>query len=265
MNEVKFPGLNIELEVSDVIFSINNIEIHWYAVLIIVPIIICMIAMIKHCKEANLKYEYMLELFVITIPVAFISARIYYVLFAWDAYKNNLMEIFNIRNGGLAIYGGIIGALVVLLIYSKVRKIKFLDICDMIVPYLALGQSIGRWGNFFNIEAYGSETTNILRMGIIENGIYKEVHPTFLYESIGTMCIFIGLSIYRKNKKYSGQLTVIYLLCYTILRAIIEGLRTDSLMLGNFRVSQILSITVFIIILSIVLIKKYKRLKNIKD
>ena len=131
--------------------------------------------------------------------------------------------------------------------------------CDYIAPYLPLGQAIGRWGNFFNGEAHGTETNSIFRMGIMENGNYIQVHPTFLYESICTFIIFIILFTKKNNRKYTGQLTYLYFFLYSIVRAFIEGLRTDSLMLGNFRISQILSIILSIVCGSILI---YKRIKN---
>ena len=134
---------------------------------------------------------------------------------------------------------------------------------DMIVPYLSLGQAIGRWGNFINGEAHGTITNNIFRMGIIENGIYMEVHSTFLYESISTLIIFFILMYLRNHRKYTGQLTIVYLLLYSAIRTIIEGLRTDSLMLGNIRISQLISIIIFIVVL-IILIYKNKERKEIK-
>ena len=183
----------------------------------------------------------------IVIPISFLSARLYYILFNLDYYLKNINQILDIRNGGLAIYGGIFGAIIAIGIFCRKRNIDFLDMLDMVVPYLALGQSIGRWGNFFNIEAYGVQTQNIFRMGIIENGRYIEVHPTFLYESICTFILFLILTYVKKHRQYKGQLTYIYLLIYSIIRAIIEGMRIDSLMLGDFRISQIVSIIIFII------------------
>lgn len=166
--------------------------------------------------------------------------------------------------GGLAIYGGVIGAIGAIAIYCKVKKIKVLDVLDYIAPYLALGQAIGRWGNFFNGEAHGTETTNFLRMGITENGNYIQVHPTFLYESVCTFIIFIILYKLRNKRKYRGQLTYLYFFLYGIARSIIEGFRTDSLMLGDLRISQILSIVLTIIFGAILLYKKVKK-KNEKE
>lgn len=193
------------------------------------------------------------------LPISIICARIYFIIFKLDYFIANPSEIFNIRNGGLAIYGGIIGAIVTIIVFCKKKKIKVLDVLDYIAPYLALGQAIGRWGNFFNGEAHGTQTQSFFRMGITENGNYIQVHPTFLYESVCTFIIFIILYKLRNKRKYEGQLTYIYFFLYGIARTIIEGFRTDSLMLGSFRISQILSIVLTIIFGSILL---YKRLKN---
>ena len=134
----------------------------------------------------------------------------------------------------------------------------------MLVPYLALGQSIGRWGNFVNGEAHGIQTNNIFRMGIVEDGIYMEVHPTFLYESIRTLILFLVLTYLKNHMKYKGQLTIVYLLGYSVIRTVIEGLRTDSLMIGNIRVSQLLSIILFVIMVGILIYKNRRNKKCLK-
>ena len=140
----------------------------------------------------------------------------------------------------MAIYGGIIGAVITILIYCKKKNINFLDVLDYVAPFLPLAQSIGRWGNFVNVEAYGTETNLPWRMGIMENGIYKEVHPTFLYESISTLIIFIILYIlYEIKRKFKGEITSLYLIMYSFVRFFIEGLRTDSLMFFDIRVSKL--------------------------
>ena len=206
-----------------------------------------MLAYIFDKNRYNIKFEDVIELLLFILPIGVICARLYFVIFKFDYYIANPAEIFNIRNGGLAIYGGIIGAIITLIVYCKKKKIKILDMLDLLAPYLALGQAIGRWGNFFNMEAHGTLTNNIFRMGIIENGKYIQVHPTFLYESICTLIIFIILYIIRNKRKFSGEIIFTYLTLYGIIRAIIENLRTDSLMFGSFRISQILSIVLSIV------------------
>ncbi len=257
MNEVTFPGINLYLDINRVAFSIGSIDIYWYAILIVMAFIIGILLCKKDDKKYNIDFENILEVLIFVVPVSIICARLYFVLFKLDYYLNYPSEILNFRDGGLAIYGGIIGAVITIAIYCRVKKINILDMLDYIVPYLALGQAIGRWGNFFNVEAHGIETNSILRMGIIENGKYIEVHPTFLYESISCFLIFIILYLLRNKRKYKGQMICIYLALYGLERAFIEGLRTDSLMLGNFRVSQILSI-ILCVLCTCILIKRKK-------
>lgn len=259
MNNIKFEGLGIDLNVNPVLVDFNGIKIYWYAFIIITGIAICLLLCKKDDGKYNVKFDEILLLALFLLPISIICARLYFVLFKLDYYMQNPLEILNIRNGGLAIYGGIIGAILTIVLFCKKKKINILDMCDYIAPYLPLGQSIGRWGNFFNGEAHGTETNSIFRMGIMENGNYIQVHPTFLYESICTFLIFIFLFVKRNKRNYQGELTYTYFFLYGIVRAFIEGLRTDSLMLGNIRISQMLSIILSIICGSILI---YKRLKN---
>ena len=258
MDIITFPEFNVYLKISNIAFRIGNIKIYWYAIFIALSFTIGILGIRKECKKYEIDYEKVIELIIVIIPISIIFARIYYVIFNLDYYLNNPLEIINIRNGGLAIYGGIIGAVITIGIYSKIKKMNILNIFDICVPYLVLGQAIGRWGNFFNKEAHGIETNNIFRMGIVENGVYMEVHPTFLYESICDFILFLILINFRKHKKYDGQLTLIYLLGYSSVRFIIEGLRTDSLMFGNIRISQLISALIDIVSLLILLYKKYR-------
>lgn len=258
INIVNFEEFRIHLKLNKIAFSLFGIDIYWYAIFIFIAIALGLFLCKKDDGKYNIKFDDILSLFVFLLPISIICARLYFVLFKLDYYFQNPIQIFNIRNGGLAIYGGIIGAIITTILFCKNKKIKILDMLDFLVPYLALGQCIGRWGNFFNVEAYGTETSNLFRMGIFENGIYIQVHPTFLYESICTFIIFIILYTKRNKRKYSGQLSYTYFFLYGIARAIIEGFRTDSLMLGNIRISQILSIVLSIISGSILIYKKVK-------
>lgn len=200
----------------------------------------------------------MLETVIIAVFMGIIGARIYYVAFNWEEYKIFPLKVFQLRDGGLAIYGGLIAGAIVIFEKCKKKKINPFDFFDMIVPFVAIGQSIGRWGNFFNCEAYGTQTINIFRMGIQTLEGYKEVHPTFLYESISTFLIFVILRILQKNRKFKGEITYFYLLFYAGVRSIIEGMRVDSLWLGNFRISQILSYVIFVVS-GIMLLKNFKK------
>lgn len=238
MREVVFPLLNLKLNINPIMFNMFGINIYWYAFLIVFSIILGIIICKKNEGKFGIKFDNILDLLICVLPISIICARLYYVIFSLNSYIQNPLEIFNIRDGGLAIYGGIIGAVIIILIYCKRKKISALDVLDYVAPCLALGQCIGRWGNFFNVEAHGEITKSIFRMGIIENGNYIEVHPTFLYESIGTLIIFIILMILQRKRKFKGQITYIYLVMYSFIRFLIENLRTDSLMFMNLRVSR---------------------------
>lgn len=244
--------------IPNIAFELFGIPIYWYAILIVSSMIMAIIWCKFHDGRYNIKFDDLLDLAIIMLPVAIICARLYYVVFSLDYFMENPSEIFKIKNGGLAIYGGIIGGLIVIAIYSKIKKMKIFDITDYIVPVVAFCQSIGRWGNYINIEAYGYETNWPIRMEIVEQGITKYVHPTFLYESICTMIIFIVLSILGKKRKFSGEITYLYIIFYSFIRFFIEGLRTDSLMFYNCRISQVLSLVLFITFSGILLYKKKK-------
>lgn len=244
--------------ISQVAFELLGVPVYWYGVLIVLGMILALVLCRLYSGRFGIKFDDILDMAIFVIPVAIISARLYYVVFSLDYFVDNPSEIFNIKDGGLAIYGGIIGGLITILIMCKIKKIRVLDVTDYIAPVLALAQSIGRWGNYINIEAYGYETNLPIKMEIIENGVVKYVHPTFLYESVCTFIIFVILSVLSKKRKYSGQITYIYIICYSFIRFIIEGLRTDSLMFFNCRISQILSLALFIVFSSILIYIKNK-------
>lgn len=244
--------------IPSIAFEIFGVPIYWYAILIVSSMVIALLWCKKQNGKFNIKFDDILDLAIIILPISIICARLYYVMFSLDYYIKNPSEIFNIKNGGLAIYGGLIGGIIVILVFSKIKKLRVLDITDYIVPIIAFCQSIGRWGNYINIEAYGYETNLPIKMEVIENGIIKYVHPTFLYESICTMMIFIILSILSKKRKFSGEITYLYIICYSFIRFFIEGLRTDSLMLFNFRISQILSLVLFVLFSCILMYNKKK-------
>lgn len=181
MNKINFEGLGLSFTINNVLIDVNGIKIYWYGFIIILGIAICLLLCKKDDGKYNIKFDDILFLVLFLLPISVICARIYYVLFKLDYYMQNPSELLNIRNGGLAIYGGIFGAILTIAIFCKVKKIKILDMLDYLVPYLALGQSIGRWGNFFNKEAYGTETTSLLRMGIIEK---RKVYTSSSYISL---------------------------------------------------------------------------------
>ena len=235
--------------------QIGNIDIRWYAIIIVSAMILALLICKKYNGRYGIKFDTILDFSLFVIPISIICARIYFVLFSFDLYKDNLWEVFKINNGGLAIYGGIIGGLIVIAILCKIKKVKLLDLTDYIAPVIALAQSIGRWGNYINVEAYGYETDSFIKMEVVENGYVKHVHPTFLYESVCTFIIFCILSYFARKRKFSGQITYMYIILYSFIRFFIEGLRTDSLMLGNFRISQILSL-ILLVVFSIIMAYK---------
>lgn len=239
------------------IFNIYGFSIKWYSVLILIGIIVGFILADREARKFNLPKDFVFDLGFWVVIFGIIGARLYYVIFNFGLYKNDLLEIFKVWNGGLAIHGGIIAGLITLIIYCKIRKVSPFRMADIVVPSLILAQAIGRWGNFFNSEAHGPATTllNLQNLhipkfiidGMKINGIYY--HPTFLYESLWCLLGFIVILLVRKFYKYlkSGQLTCVYMMWYSVGRIFIESLRTDSLMLGNFKVAQLISIIMFLV------------------
>ena len=259
MDVVKFPGLNLKFEFSKIAFSIFGVEIYKYAVCIVLGIVIALILCSLSKEKFNIEYDFILENIILGIIVGVIGARLYYILFNLQYFVNNPENILNFRNGGLAIYGGLIFGAIAIIINCKIQKKDILDLFDCIIPYVAIAQCIGRLGNFFNLEAYGYETNSILRMGINVNNEYLEVHPTFFYEMICTFIISIILIKTKKIRKYKGQILLLYMCLYGFIRAIIENLRTDSLMLFNFKISQILSVILFSIAIIILIKNKFRK------
>lgn len=259
MNLITFPGLNLEFNISKIAFRIFGIEIYWYAILIVTAMCLALVMFKKRDGLYKIKFSDILDLSLYLIPISIISARLYYMIFNLGYYLQNPSEIFNIRSGGIAIYGAVIGGIITCFVFCKKRKINVLDLLDYIAPGLVLGQAIGRWGNFVNVEAYGSITNSLLRMGIIENGTYIEVHPTFLYESLACFAIFIILLIMKNKRKFNGQITFTYLGLYSLGRFFVEGLRTDSLMIGNIRISQMLSVIIFVMSITVYALKLYRK------
>lgn len=234
-----------------------GISIYKYAVCIVIGTIIGLLLMKYNTKHTEISFNEVLEKFVFTMFFGIIGARLFFVLFNFQDYKTNFLEILKIRDGGLAIYGGLIFGVLYLIIVYRNNKLKLINVLDLSVPSVAIAQSIGRWGNFFNCEAYGIETSSFFRMGINTINGYTEVHPTFLYESICTLLICIFLEFILKNRRYKGQVVITYCFLYSAIRLIIEELRSDSLMIGIFKVSQILSLFIFII--SFILIAFFSR------
>lgn len=248
MHPISFPNFNLTFNINPVAISIFGINIYWYGIIIVTAILIGLFLAKKDNGLHGIKYDDVVDFSIIAVFVGIIFARGYYVLFNLKYYIKNMNEIFKIWNGGLAIYGGIIGGVITCILFCKKKKIKILDMLDYLVPFLALGQAIGRWGNFINQEAYGGITQSFLKMRIYDKNTlsFIDVHPTFLYESLLDFAIFILLMKLRKKRRFQGQLVYIYFIIYGIGRAIIEGFRADSLMFCGFRVSQIFSLILVI-------------------
>ncbi|MFS8541930.1 MAG: prolipoprotein diacylglyceryl transferase [Tissierellales bacterium] len=241
-----------------VAFEIFGIEIMWYGILISIGVILGTILALREAKRVGVDENAFIDLLLFAIPAAVIGARAYYVIFSWDYYKDNPIQILNFRGGGLAIHGAIIAAVITAVIFTRRRNLDFWQIADIAAPSLALGQSIGRWGNFINQEAYGIPTD--LPWGIMVNGV--KVHPTFLYESIGDFLIFLFLIWYRKKKvKISGEVFLLYIVLYSTVRFFVEGLRIDSLMLGPIRVAQLVSVVSIIIGLVYFYVRRKRNVK----
>ena len=253
--EVQFPGLGLTFDIDPVAFRIGNFEVYWYGILIAAALVLCIVLALKQAKKYNFPDTLIYDTMLVTIPCAIIGARAYYVIFNWSIYKDNIRSIFDTRAGGLAVYGGVILSLLGLLLMCKIRKIPFTSLADYCIVYLPLGQAIGRWGNFFNQEAFGTTTTapwgmwsrsiqSYLARFCPELVALSPVHPTFLYESIADLLIFVILLQVRKKSTHSFETTSAYFVLYGTVRFFIEGLRTDSLYIADtgIRASQALSL-----------------------
>ena len=256
MHTVSFPNLGLEFHLNAVAFQIGNFRLNWYSLIIGVGLLLAMWMAFKNCARFGVIGDKLVDVVLGGVVGGIIGARIYYVIFSWDDYKDNLSLIFKTWEGGLAIYGGIIGAFLVGGLVAKLRKVKVLAVMDLAAMGFLIGQGIGRWGNFVNGEAFGSNTT--LPWGMTGDRIvgyllssphvtganidpYGLVHPCFLYESIWCLVGFGLLFWYSFHRRFDGEVFIMYLGWYGLGRVMIEGLRTDSLMLGNLRVSQLLA------------------------
>ena len=261
--EINFPNLGIYLDHVGKNISIFGFSIAYYGIVIVTGMMIAIWIAQREAKRTGQNPEQYLDLAMIGIAAGVLGARIYYVIFAWDYYKDDLLSIFNIRQGGLAIYGGIIGACIAVVIYSRKKKQNFSLLMDTASMSIVFGQIMGRWGNFFNREAFGDYTNNLFAMQlpvsavraneitqkmwdhvVTVNGVeYIQVHPTFLYESLWNVGVLLFLFWFRKRKKFNGEVFLMYLIGYGLGRIWIEGLRTDQLLLPvvGLPVSQLLS------------------------
>jgi prolipoprotein diacylglyceryl transferase len=267
--DLYFPHLGIGIEKLQNSISVFGFSIAFYGIIIGIGMLLGMSVATKDYGKHGHKVEDIQDFALIVIILGVIGARLYYVIFEWEYYSKHLMEIPNIRQGGLAIYGGVLAAIATCIVFCKKRKLQFLPMADSGVIGLILGQAIGRWGNFFNAEAFGGYTDSLLAMRIKESIVnpgmlnsnvlanlqfvsgtsYIQVHPTFFYESVWNLSVFAFLYFYSKKKSYDGQIFLFYLMLYGFGRFFIEGLRADSLMFfgTNIAVSQMLSLFLFVI------------------
>lgn len=263
-NIITFPKLGLEFKVSRAAFEIGDFPIFTYGLLITLGLIIAVIYGYKQCKVNSLDTDDFFNMLILAIPVSIICARAYYVIFSWDQYKNDILSIFDIRSGGLAIYGGVIGAAAVVIIYCRKKKINIGVVLDMLAVGLLIGQAIGRWGNFVNGEAFGTVTDLPWAMTIESDGqiTAENVHPTFLYESVWNALGIIVLLVYKRHTLFNGELFCGYMAWYGLGRMFIEGLRTDSLYLfGTVRVSQMLAVLTFAVGICVIIIRRRRMLK----
>lgn len=277
-NTVSFPGLGLDFEVNRVAFSIGDLPVYWYGILIALGFILAILYVSRRAREFGVDADRILDVILGGAIGGIVGARAYYVILQWDYYGQNLSQIFNTRSGGMAIYGGLIGGVLIGLLMCKIRRVKFMPALDLVVGGFLIGQGIGRWGNFVNIEAFGANTSlpwgmsssvitdyltqheaelEAIGMAIDPN---MPVHPTFLYESLWCLLGFAFIAWYTRRRKFDGELTLLYMMWYGAGRAVIEGLRTDSLMIPgtSLRASQVLAAAMAVVAAIIWIVKTSK-------
>lgn len=275
---ISFPNLGIELNNVGKYITVFGYDVAYYGIIIGIGIMVGIIMAEKEAKRTNQRVEDYTDFALYAIAFSIIGARIYYVAFSWDMYKGDILKIINIRQGGLAIYGGIIGAVITLSVFSKKRHLQFWEMADTSCIGLVSGQIIGRWGNFFNREAFGGYTNGLLAMRIpisdvrsgdittelmvqVSNGInYIQVHPTFLYESLWNCGVLLLIMFYKKYKKFNGEVFLVYIAGYGLGRSWIEALRTDQLLIAKttIPVSQLLSLIAVLASIFFIISKRRK-------
>lgn len=284
---VEFPNLfgdkGLKIPINDTAFNIGAFEVKWYGLIICLAVVLCIVLGLRSCQKHGLTQDDVLDYILFAIPSAMIGARLYYVIFQWENYAEDPITALYVWEGGLAIYGGVIGALIALLCVAKYKKHSFIRVAGFAMPYIILGQAIGRWGNFFNQEAFGRYTTMPWGMtgSEIEEWVYTQaakgvegysigtlVHPTFLYESLWCFAAFAIMMIYRKKwEKHEGESLCLYMILYGLERTFVEGLRTDSLYIPGtaVRVSQLLSAILVIVGVALFVDIKRKQKKTLYE
>ncbi len=261
---ISFPSFGLEINPPKG-FSLFGLDIRFYGIVIALGLLAAVFYGLKRKEQFGLTEDNILDGVLCVVPVAIIFARAYYCIFAWEEFADNPISVLYIWQGGIAIYGGVIGAALGITVFCLVKKLKLGAVLDIVALGFLIGQSVGRWGNFFNREAFGAETESFFRMGLT-NAITQEVtyyHPTFLYESVWNGVGFVILHFLSKRRQYDGQIALGYVAWYGLGRTFIEGLRTDSLYWGDFRVSQLLAaISCFIAVAALLVLAFFKHDKE---
>lgn len=282
--DIAFPNLGIYLKDVPKTISVFGFQIAFYGMIIAIGVLLGFTMASREGDRLGHPKDFWWDFSIPAIVFSVIGARIYYVAFSWDMYKGNLKEIFNIRHGGLAIYGAVIAGFLTSYIFCRIKKVSYLSAVDAAVFGLLVGQIIGRWGNFMNREAFGGYTNGLFAMRlpieavrqsdisadiaahIVEGTNYIQVHPTFLYESFLNLCLFIIMLLYRKHKRFDGEMALLYLGGYGIIRFFVEGLRTDQLQIGTtgIAVSQMLGLGLFAVSVIVAVIMHIRVSKKAK-
>lgn len=282
VKDIAFPNLGLYLKNLPKSFSIFGFEVALYGMLIALGVLSGIFMADYVAKKEKVNTEVIWDFAIYAVIFSIIGARIYYVVFEWDMYKNNLLEVFNLRNGGLAIYGAVIAAFITLFVYCHIKKQSFLQIVDICVPGLALGQAVGRWGNFTNREVFGGYTNNLLAMRlpidavrsrdisadvaahIVDGTNYIQVHPTYFYECLWNLALIAIMLLYRSHKKFEGEMWLVYLGGYGLGRFWIEGIRTDQLYMTGTRipVSQAIAAVCVVVSVTADIVVRYRMKQN---
>lgn len=245
--------------IDPVAFEVFGLSIRWYGIFMATAILLGTLLVLREARKRGIDDDIITDLALVTIPSGVIGARVYYVLFNWSYYQGDFLKMINIRGGGMAIHGAVIGGILAGYIFCKKKNLVFWDMADMAAPSLILGQAIGRWGNYTNHEAHGGPTD--LPWGIMVDGV--KVHPTFFYESVWNLMVLMVLLFYKDKKKFNGEVISLYFVLYSVGRFFIEGMRTDSLMLGPLRMAQVISLF-FIVVFSGFIVYMRKRTQSIE-
>ncbi len=258
--KISFPALGLEMNPVKG-FSVGPLDIRIYGIVIAVGLLLAVLYGLKRSKQFGLKEDDILDGVLGIVPFAILCARAYYCIFSWSEFAADPIRVLYIWEGGLAIYGGVIGALLGVVVFCGIKRIKLGAVLDLVLLGFLIGQCIGRWGNFFNREAFGAETESFFRMGLFNKNTesYEYYHPTFLYESLWTLAGFVALHFLSKKRQYDGQIALGYAAWYGLGRTLIEGLRMDSLYIGTIRVSQLLAAVSCFAAATVLVIQAFRR------